>query len=107
MIHAIEKVDDEIFIVMEDIEGQELKKRIDAGAINVEEAIAIALQIADGMGAAHDKSIIHRDIKSSNIMITKSGQVNIMDFGLAKISGGIPLTKDIATLGTVKYMSGV
>jgi serine/threonine protein kinase len=83
-IHAIEESDDETFIVMEYVEGNELKQRIAQGPLPVEETINIATQIAEGLHAAHKKEIVHRDIKSANIMLTESGQVKIMDFGLAK-----------------------
>ena len=104
-IYAIEEIDDEIFIVMEYIDGQELKEKISKCSIDIEDSIKIATQIAGGLQAAHEKDIIHRDIKSANIMITKEDQVKIMDFGLAKIGGGTQLTKDHSTLGTAAYMS--
>ncbi|MCH8943085.1 MAG: protein kinase [Bacteroidetes bacterium] len=104
-IYAIEETEDEMFIVMEFIDGKELKDKINSGPIPVDEAINIATQIAEGLEAAHKKGIIHRDIKSSNIMITKDGKVKIMDFGLAKIKGGTELTKIGTTLGTTAYMS--
>ena len=105
-IYAIEDVDDEMFIVMEFIEGKELRQLIiDNSQLPIDNCLAYATQIAEGLRAAHAKGIIHRDIKSSNIMITESGQAKIMDFGLAKIGAGSQLTKDHSTLGTAAYMS--
>ena len=104
-IYAIEETDDEMFIVMEYINGIELKEKISSYLIQIDEAINIAIQIAEGLDAAHKKGIVHRDIKSSNIMITKDGKVKIMDFGLAKIKGGTELTKIGLTIGTTAYMS--
>ena len=104
-IFAIEETEDEMFIVMEFIDGTELKDKIKSGSITIDAAIKIASQIAEGLNAAHQKGIVHRDIKSSNIMITKDGNVKIMDFGLAKIKGGTELTKIGTTLGTTAYMS--
>ena len=104
-IYAIEESGDDIFIVMEYIDGIELKDKIKSGSIPTEEAINIAIQIVEGLEAAHKKGIVHRDIKSQNIMITDEGKVKIMDFGLAKMKGGIQLTKVGSTVGTVAYMS--
>ncbi len=117
-IHAIEEVDDsqwgrQMFIVMEYIEGKELKDIIGRNHVGAEyiqpiqmnEVINYAIQIAEGLDAAHKKDIVHRDIKSSNIMITTDGKVKIMDFGLAKVRGGSNLTKIDTTLGTIAYMS--
>ncbi len=107
-IHAIEEADDEMFIVMEYIEGQELRDIVGAyrnTPLPVDQIIHYATQIASGLKAAHKKGIIHRDIKSANIMITEEGTVKIMDFGLAKIGGGAKLTKANSTLGTAAYMS--
>jgi len=104
-IHAIEDYDEGVFIVMEYIEGIELKEKINSGAIPVKEAVRIAIQIAEGINSAHKKGIIHRDIKSQNIMITAEGKAKIMDFGLAKISGSTQITKSGSTLGTAAYMS--
>ena len=103
-IHAIEEKDNALFIVMEYIDGEELKDIL-LRVLNPREVADYALQIAKGLQAAHDKNIIHRDIKSSNIMVTKSGQIKIMDFGLAKIGDGANLTKDHSTVGTIAYMS--
>jgi len=104
-IHNIEEADDEIFIVMEYITGKHLKDYINSKPLSVEEATNISIHIAGGLQAAHDKGIVHRDIKSSNIMSTDDEQVKIMDFGLAKVRGGVQLTTDHSTLGTAAYMS--
>jgi serine/threonine protein kinase len=104
-IHAIEEVNNQMFLVMEYIDGIELKEKISNGNIEADEVIRIASQIAEGMSAAHNKGIVHRDIKSSNIMITRNAKAKIMDFGLAKIRGGTELTKVGSTIGTIAYMS--
>ena len=104
-IYAIEEANDDTFIVMEFIEGIELKDKIKSGPIPTNEAINIAIQIANGLEAAHKKGIVHRDIKSQNIMITDDGKVKIMDFGLAKVDKGIQLTQIGSTVGTIAYMS--
>jgi serine/threonine protein kinase len=104
-IYAIEETDSEMFIVMEYIDGIELNDKIKSGRISADVAIDITIQIAEGLGAAHKKGIVHRDIKSSNIMVTSDGKVKIMDFGLAKVKGGSEVTKIGATVGTISYMS--
>jgi serine/threonine protein kinase len=97
----------QMFIVMEYVDGQTLRDR--RGSINFKQAIDIGIQVADGLAAAHEKGIVHRDIKPDNIMIRKDGIAQIMDFGLAKLraSGSkiSRLTKEGSTVGTAGYMS--
>ena len=103
-IHEINETEDEqVFMVMAYYEGETLKNRI--ARLSIDEAIGIALQIAEGLSQAHQKGIIHRDIKPANIMITDRCEVKILDFGLAKLSSQTKLTKEGTTLGTVSYMS--
>jgi adenylate cyclase len=104
-IYAIEEVDDESFIVMEYIHGQELRQKVSAGPLELGEALDIAIQIAEGLQAAHKKGIVPRDIKSANIMLAENGQVKILDFGLAKLAGQTRLTEPGRTMGTLAYMS--
>ncbi len=104
-IYSIEEDKEEVFIVMEYIDGPELGEKIRHGPLSVEESSRIVTQIASGLQAAHQKGIVHRDIKSGNIMLTKAGQVRIMDFGLAKVKWSILVTREGTTVGTAAYMS--
>jgi len=104
-IYSVEEMESQTFIVMELIDGVELKDKINSGLMKVDEAIDVVIQIAEGLGKAHEKGVIHRDIKSSNIMITKDGKVKIMDFGLAKLTDNSVITVKGTTLGTAAYMS--
>jgi formylglycine-generating enzyme required for sulfatase activity/dienelactone hydrolase len=93
------------YIAMAYIEGLNLREKIAKGPLELKQAVDLAVQIAEGLAAAHQKGIIHRDIKSGNIMLTKGGQAKIMDFGLAKVAGEVQLTKEARTIGTIAYMS--
>ena len=104
-IYEIDEVQDQIFISMAYIDGERLKDKIDRGPLKLEEALEIAIHVAQGLQAAHEKSIVHRDIKSANVMLTASGQVKVKDFGLAKLTGRTKVTREGTTLGTVGYMS--
>ena len=122
-IHEIGSFEGRPFLAMELMKGQTLKQRIGGKALPVDEALEIALQIADGLDAAHAEGIVHRDIKPANIFLTKRDQVKILDFGLAKLvqaDGGSQasagatvddvvdpsmLTSPGTAVGTVAYMS--
>jgi serine/threonine protein kinase/Flp pilus assembly protein TadD len=86
-------------------EGETLKRRIERGPLKIEEAIDIAIQVAQGLTKAHGHGIAHRDIKPANIIVTTDGVAKIVDFGLAKLTRGSMLTKAGTTVGTIAYMS--
>jgi non-specific serine/threonine protein kinase len=105
-IYEIDETDDgRLFIAMACYEGETLKERIGKGPVPLDEAVDITRQIAQGLAEAHERGIVHRDIKPANVFLTKSGQVKIVDFGLAKLAGQTKLTKTGSTMGTVAYMS--
>jgi len=93
------------FIVMEFIEGETLDSRIRKGPLQLEEAVRIGSEIAQALKLAHSKDIVHRDIKSANVMLTAEGSAKVLDFGLAKTAQSTQLTRMGSTLGTVAYMS--
>ncbi len=104
-IHGIEESPDGLFIIMEYVEGKTLKQIIEKETLSIKKVLDIGIQVCEGLAMAHEKGIVHRDIKSDNIMLTPRGQVKIMDFGLAKLKGATKLTKTRSTLGTLAYMS--
>jgi serine/threonine protein kinase/tetratricopeptide (TPR) repeat protein len=104
-VHEIDEIDGRTFIVMAYIEGYTLQEIVEMGPLNADDALDIAIQVAEGLKEAHEKGIIHRDIKLSNIMITGKGQAKITDFGLAKLLGHTSITETGTIMGTVDYMS--
>ncbi len=108
-VYEIDEQDGMMFLVMEFLDGETLKDHMNGlrtgPGLPYKQALDWAMQIAKGLKAAHDKNIIHRDIKPQNIMLTASGNIKIMDFGLAKLKSGAGLTKTGTSLGTLSYMS--
>jgi Tol biopolymer transport system component len=118
-IYGLEQCDGVTCLVMELVSGETLAERVKAGALVIEEALKIAVQIAEALEAAHEKSIIHRDLKPANVKVTPEGKVKVLDFGLAKAFAGdatnddpsnSPTLSAAATiqgviLGTAAYMS--
>ncbi|HUV12920.1 MAG TPA: protein kinase, partial [Acidobacteriota bacterium] len=118
-IHGLEEADGQKALIMELVEGEDLSERIARGPIPLDEALPIALQIAEALEDAHEKGIIHRDLKPANIKLTSEGKVKVLDFGLAKaleeergaenIANSPTLTMQATQagviLGTAAYMS--
>jgi serine/threonine protein kinase len=105
-IHEISETDEGLlFICMAYYGGENLNARISRGPLSLGEALDIVIKIGRGLAKAHEHGIVHRDIKPANIIITPDGEVKIVDFGLAKLSGGTQITRVGARMGTLPFMS--
>lgn len=104
-IYEINDEDPRPFIAMAYYEGESLRDKMAKGRVDIPEAINLIIEIARGLEHAHNHNIVHRDIKPANILCTKEGEIKIIDFGLAKLTGQTVLTQTGQTLGTVAYMS--
>ena len=123
-IHDVEETEGRPFLVLELLEGRSLKARLSEGRLDEAEVLEIGKQVASALAAAHDKGVLHRDVKPANIFIGPGGHVKLLDFGLAKFAHPLArvanvqhdsaadtltapehLTRSGATLGTVSYMS--
>jgi Tol biopolymer transport system component len=109
-IYGLEQSGGVTCLVMELVPGETLADRVKSGPLGVEEALKIAVQIAEALEAAHEKNIIHRDLKPANVKVTPEGKVKVLDFGLAKAFAGDAPNEDIGnspTLSRAATMQGV
>jgi serine/threonine protein kinase len=104
-VHDIEEQEGQTYIVMTYVDGESLQQRIESGPLSLQDSSDIGIQIGQGLQAAHEMGIVHRDVKSGNVLITRKGVVKICDFGLALLADMSRLTPVGTALGTVSYMS--
>ena len=104
-VYEIDEAQGQTFLAMAYLEGSTVSQKVKQGPLKLAEALDIAIQAGEGLRAAHQKGIVHRDIKSANLMVNAQGQVKIMDFGLAQAAERSQLTKTDTLLGTPAYMS--
>src|SRR5579864_5932216 len=111
-IYDIEECQGHLFIVMEYLDGRSLQEHIVGRVLDSDEISKLGIQIAEALSAAHSKGVVHRDVKPGNIVVTASGPVKVLDFGLAKLIGSQGITASTKTLtethavtGTLPYMS--
>ena len=104
-VYEIDEADGQTFLAMPYLEGSTVRQKVKQHPLKLDEALDIAIQAGEGLRAAHAKGIVHRDIKSANLMVSPQGQVKVMDFGLAQAADQSLLTKTETLLGTPVYMS--
>jgi serine/threonine-protein kinase len=105
-VHEIDETKDgQTFIVMAHYEGETVKKKIERGPLEFDQALDIAIQTGEGLARAHESGVTHLDIKPANVLITDRGEAKIVDFGLAEFAGQIEVAKPGTTVGTAAYMA--
>ena len=104
-VYEIDEAQGQTFLAMPYLEGLTVRQKVKQRPLKLDEALDIAVQAGEGLRAAHEKGIVHRDIKSANLMVSPQGQVKVMDFGLAQAADQSELTKTETLLGTPVYMS--
>ena len=104
-VYEIDEAQGQTFLAMPYLEGLTVRQKVKQRPLKLDEALDIAIQAGEGLRAAHAKGIVHRDIKSANLMVSPQGQVKVMDFGLAQAADQSLLTKTETLLGTPVYMS--
>jgi serine/threonine protein kinase len=97
-IHDFGREEGTVYAAMELLEGETLRQRLQDGALPTRKAVEIALEIAGGLAAAHEKGIVHRDLKPENVFLLGSGQVKVLDFGLARMDPVAPEGSDVPTM---------
>ncbi len=104
-IYEVSEFNGRPYFAMEYVEGKSLHTHVQDTPLQVSQILALAIQIGEGLRRAHEQGIIHRDIKSANVIVGSDGRARLLDFGLAAVHGSEKLTRDGSTLGTVAYMS--
>lgn len=104
-VYEVGEHDGRPFLAMAFVDGPTVRDKIAERPLKLDEALDLAIQAAQGLKAAHDKGVVHRDVKSSNLMVNREGQLKVMDFGLAHLAGQSLLTRPGTTLGTAGYMA--
>ncbi|MEO1370290.1 MAG: serine/threonine-protein kinase, partial [Acidobacteriota bacterium] len=112
-IYSVEEADGQLFLTMEWVDGEPLSEHLRDGGLEMGTFFHYALQIADALGAAHRRDVVHRDVKPGNIMVTDGGHIKVLDFGLAKrrrprdeeLADSMTLTREGQMVGTLPYMS--